>query len=311
MSCWSAASEHPSVLAGGRFPPERVKTIPVDGEGIVDLDALRRMLADIDGRALVSVMLANNETGAIQPVAEIAALAHAMGAIVHTDAVQAAGRIAVDIAALGVDVLTLSAHKIGGPQGAGAIVRAREDMRFAPLTTGGGQERGLRAGTENVAAIAGFGAAAKAALADLGEGGRMGRMARRARRHRHRRRQGEGVFVRRRTVAADALLCRRGPFGRNAGDRPRPRRGSGFIGRGVLLRQGRPEPRPCRHGRPRRSRKGRYPGQSGVAFGQKRLRFVRNRLAKRAKPRRAGGVSGGVTTLPILGPRSLKPLWME
>ncbi len=163
------ASEHPSVLAGGRFPPERIKTIPVDGEGIVDLDALPQMLAEIDGRALVSVMLANNETGAIQPVSEVAAIAHAMGAIVHTDAVQAAGRIAIDIGALGVDVLTLSAHKIGGPQGAGAIVRANEDLRFAPLLSGGGQERRSRAGTENVAAVAGFGAAARAARADLGK----------------------------------------------------------------------------------------------------------------------------------------------
>jgi cysteine desulfurase len=91
--------------------------------------------------------------------------------MVHTDAVQAAGRIAIDIAALGVDVLTLSAHKIGGPQGAGAIVRASEAVSFAPLMTGGGQEKRLRAGTENVAAIAGFGAAARAAGADLGKAG--------------------------------------------------------------------------------------------------------------------------------------------
>jgi cysteine desulfurase len=144
-----------------------VRTIPVDRDGIVDLRALGRMLAEVEGRALVSVMLANNETGAVQPVPEVAEIAHDHGAIVHADAVQAAGRIPVDIARLGVDVLTLSAHKIGGPQGAGAIVRAREDLVFAPLATGGGQERRLRAGTENVAAIAGFGAAAAAALADL------------------------------------------------------------------------------------------------------------------------------------------------
>jgi cysteine desulfurase len=112
-------------------------------------------------------MLANNETGVIQPIAEIADLAHRAGAIVHTDAVQAAGRIPIDIAALGVDVLTLSAHKIGGPQGAGAIVRSSEALTFAPLIVGGGQEKRLRAGTENVAAIAGFGAAADAASADL------------------------------------------------------------------------------------------------------------------------------------------------
>ncbi len=135
------ATEHPSVLAGGRFAQNRIRTIPVDGEGIVNLDALKRMLGETGGPALVSVMLANNETGAIQPVREVAEIAHAAGAIVHTDAVQAAGRIPVDLGALGVDVLTLSAHKIGGPHGAGAIVRAREDLTFAPLLTGGGQER--------------------------------------------------------------------------------------------------------------------------------------------------------------------------
>ena len=125
-------------------------------------------------RPLVSVMLANNETGVIQPVAEIARIAHRAGAIVHSDAVQAAGRIPVDIGTLGVDVLTLSAHKIGGPQGAGAIVRAGERLAFAPLLTGGGQEKRVRAGTENVAAIAGFGAAAHAAAADLAEGAWLG-----------------------------------------------------------------------------------------------------------------------------------------
>lgn len=165
-----SATEHVSVLAGGRFAPEQIKQIPVDADGLLNLTALRRILAGVRtasrGGALVSVMLANNETGAIQPVAEIAAIAHEAGAIVHTDAIQAAGRIPIDIAALGVDVLTLSAHKIGGPQGAGAIVRAREELTFAPLLTGGGQEKRQRAGTENVAAIAGFGAAARAALGD-------------------------------------------------------------------------------------------------------------------------------------------------
>jgi cysteine desulfurase len=164
------ATEHPSVLAGGRFPADRVHLLPVDGDGVIDLAALGAALAPVRARgerALVSVMLANNETGVIQPVAEIARIAREAGAIVHTDAIQAAGRIPVDIAKLGVDVLTLSAHKIGGPQGAGAIVRASEDLAFAPLLTGGGQEKRVRAGTENVAAIAGFGAAAKAALADL------------------------------------------------------------------------------------------------------------------------------------------------
>jgi cysteine desulfurase len=161
------ATEHPSVLAGGGFPAEWGRTIPVDRDGVVDLTALERLLAEERAPALVSVMLANNETGVIQPVREVAAIARAAGALVHTDAIQAVGRIAVDIGDLGVDALTLSAHKIGGPQGVGAIVRRDEDLTFAPLSTGGGQERRLRAGTENVAAIAGFGAAARIAATDL------------------------------------------------------------------------------------------------------------------------------------------------
>jgi cysteine desulfurase len=164
------ATEHPSVLARGRFPADAVRQIAVDGEGIVDRDDLRRLLAEATGRgerAIVSVMLANNETGVIQPVAEVARIAHDAGALVHTDAVQAAGRMSVDIGAVEVDVLTLSAHKIGGPQGAGAIVRANDYLAFPPLVMGGGQEKRGRAGTENVAAIAGFGAAARAAKVGL------------------------------------------------------------------------------------------------------------------------------------------------
>jgi cysteine desulfurase len=160
------ATEHPSVLAGGRFPAERIRKIPVDANGIVDLTALRGLLSD-GGPAIVSVMLANNETGVIQPIAEVAELCHQAGAFVHSDAIQAAGRIPVDIGTLGADALTLSAHKIGGPQGAGAVIRADEAYAFAPLLTGGGQERRNRAGTENVAAIAGFGVAAQLALTDL------------------------------------------------------------------------------------------------------------------------------------------------
>lgn len=164
------ASEHPSVLAGGRFQPGMIETIALDANGVVRLDDLAAMLDRLRGegrRALVSVMLANNETGTIQPLARIAELAHAFGALVHTDAVQAAGRIAVDIEALGVDMLTLSAHKLGGPQGAGALVLAGDLVAPLPLLVGGGQEKYNRAGTENVAAIAGFGAAAAAARADL------------------------------------------------------------------------------------------------------------------------------------------------
>ena len=155
-----SAIEHPSVLAGGRFPPEAVKVAAVDGDCVVDISGLDELLGSMDGRAVVSVMLANNETGVIQPIADVARVAHAHGALVHCDAVQAVGRIPVDLAESGIDVMTLSAHKLGGPPGCGAVIRAPDAPAFEPLVTGGGQESRLRAGTENVAAIAGFGAAA-------------------------------------------------------------------------------------------------------------------------------------------------------
>lgn len=159
-----SAVEHPSVLAGGRFAPDQVEILPVDGAGVVDLAALKMALAKAE-RPLVSVMLANNETGVIQPIAQIAEIVHAANGLLQVDGVQGAGRIPCDMAALGVDLLSLSSHKLGGPQGAGALVR-RDDIHIAePLIRGGGQERGTRAGTENVAAIAGFGAAAEAARA--------------------------------------------------------------------------------------------------------------------------------------------------
>jgi len=157
-----SAIEHPSVLRGGRFPAGQTAELPVTAEGFIDLDALRRML--VPG-ALVSVMLANNETGIVQPVREVAAIVHAADGLLHVDAVQGAGRLAFDFNELGADLLTLSGHKPGGPKGIGALV-LREGLHIAePLIRGGGQERGLRAGTENVAAIAGFGAALQAATA--------------------------------------------------------------------------------------------------------------------------------------------------
>ncbi len=140
--------------------------IPATPQGVVDLAALERMLAQDARPALVSLMLANNETGAIQPVAEAARLAHASGALVHCDAIQAAGKLAIDRAALGADLLSLSAHKLGGPQGVGALVVAGA-VPLAALQTGGGQERGRRAGTENLPGIVGFAAAAAAASARL------------------------------------------------------------------------------------------------------------------------------------------------
>ncbi len=158
-----SAVEHVSVRSGGRFPRAAVEDIPVDAAGRMNLAALAEALAK-SKHSLVSLMLANNETGVIQPVAEAAAIVHAAGGLLHVDAVQAAGRIPCDMTALGADLLTLSAHKIGGLKGAGALVRSSEDLHLAdPLIRGGGQERGFRAGTENVAGIAAFGAAAATA----------------------------------------------------------------------------------------------------------------------------------------------------
>jgi len=157
-----SAIEHASVLAGGRFAAEAVGRIGVTRAGIVDLDRLRALL---DGPpALVSIMLANNETGAIQPVAEAAEMVHEAGGLLHVDAVQALGKIPFDLASAGADLLSLSAHKIGGPKGVGALVLAEGVEGLPPLLRGGGQEKGRRAGTEDVAGIAGFGAAARAAL---------------------------------------------------------------------------------------------------------------------------------------------------
>jgi cysteine desulfurase len=158
-----SAIEHPSVLAGGRFPSGSVERLPVTGSGALDVATLERRLAALGSRALVSLMLANNETGVVQPVAQAAQLVHAAGGVLHVDAVQAVGRIPSDINALGADLLTLSGHKIGAPKGIGALIGRTEVSLVDALVKGGGQERGLRAGTENVAGIAGFGAAAAAA----------------------------------------------------------------------------------------------------------------------------------------------------
>ncbi len=153
-----SAIEHDSVRAAA--PDAAI--LPVTPDGIADLGALEQMLAADARTALVSLMLANNETGVIQPVGEAVRLAHRHGALLHCDAVQAAGKIPVDRRALGADLLTLSAHKIGGPMGVGALV-ASPDLPLQALQTGGGQERGRRAGTENLPGTIGFGIAAEIA----------------------------------------------------------------------------------------------------------------------------------------------------
>jgi cysteine desulfurase len=161
-----SAIEHPSVLAGGRFPAAAVERLPVAADGRIDLAALAERLTASKGPTLVSLMLANNETGVVQPICEAAHLVHEAGGLLHVDAVQAFGRIPCNINSLGANLMTVSGHKLGAPKGVGALIR-RNGVSVDPLITGGGQERGVRAGTENVPAIAGFGAAAAAARADL------------------------------------------------------------------------------------------------------------------------------------------------
>jgi cysteine desulfurase len=163
-----SAVEHASVLSGGRFPSDKLGLIEVTRSGVVDLDRLKTSLKD-GPPALVSIMAANNETGALQPVAEAASLVHEAGGLLHVDAIQALGKMPFDINSIGADLATFSAHKIGGPKGVGAVVMRDGINGLEPVLRGGGQELNRRAGTENVAGIAGFGAAVKAALEALPE----------------------------------------------------------------------------------------------------------------------------------------------
>lgn len=158
-----SAIEHPSVVTGGRFPASDQVVLPVDSNGRVQMEGLRELLSDADP-SLVSVMAANNETGVVQPLAEIGSMVREFGHFLHVDAVQAAGRMLIDVEGWQADAITLSAHKFGGPQGIGAVVVRSTARVPAPLMIGGGQENWQRGGTENVAAIAGFGNAAEAAL---------------------------------------------------------------------------------------------------------------------------------------------------
>ncbi|MDG4886004.1 MULTISPECIES: cysteine desulfurase family protein [unclassified Mesorhizobium] len=165
-----SAADHPCILNGGRFSAPQVTRIGVDRDGIADLEALTTALSAHDkaaGLPLVAIHAANNETGVIQPIGRIAEIVKEAGGVLVVDAVQAAGRIPIDMSAGYADYLILSSHKIGGPKGVGAIVARADLMMPKPLIKGGGQEKGHRAGTENLPGIAGFGAAARAALAGL------------------------------------------------------------------------------------------------------------------------------------------------
>ncbi len=161
-----AAVSAPAQRLAERVPGVRLEILPVTADGVLDTEALRVALREGKGRALVAVMAANNETGVIQPVAEVSRLCREAGALLLVDAVAAAGKIALD--ATLCDYLVLSAHKLGGPQGVGALIIAT-DAPFAPQTVGGGQQGGLRAGTENLSGIAGFAAAARALRDSEGE----------------------------------------------------------------------------------------------------------------------------------------------
>ena len=159
------ATEHPCVAEAAIASGKPIKVLPVDSRGVIDLKKLAELLK-APGEAMVAIHHANNESGVIQPVAEAARLVKAAGGWLHVDAVQSVGKIAVDIRLLGADSLTLSGHKLGGPQGVGALV-LREGLTATRILHGPGQERGLRAGTENTPGIAGFGVAAQSSLLDL------------------------------------------------------------------------------------------------------------------------------------------------
>jgi cysteine desulfurase len=188
----AAAIEHASVLTGGRFPKATMELLGVGKSGVVDVRHLREILTD-GPPALVSVMSANNETGALQPVAEVADIVHGAGGLLHVDAVQAFGKISFDLKEMKADLISISAHKIGGPKGVGALVLADGLNGLEASIRGGGQEQGRRAGTENVLGIAGFGAAVKTAMASLH--GDMDRVEKLRERLETGLRQTRGVFV--------------------------------------------------------------------------------------------------------------------
>ena len=274
-----SAIEHDSVLGNAA----NAAIIPVLADGRVDLAALETMLGE-GKSALVSVMLANNETGVIQDVAEAVRIAHRHGALLHCDAIQAAGKIAIDAAALDVDLMSLSAHKLGGPMGVGALV-VRNGVQLEPLIRGGGQERRQRAGTENLPGIAGFGAAAKeaaaglaayAAIAALRDERAAAPLRARVRRGRLRRRCAATAQY---ALHRDAL-CRSG----NAGDRVRSCRGDGQRRLGLFLGQGRAQPCARRDGRHVGACRNRDPHQPRLEHDPSRSRSFGRSLGRALRP---------------------------
>jgi cysteine desulfurase len=283
----ATAIEHPSVLEAA----DGIESVPVDGNGIVDLEALARTLEGADTPAIVSVMLANNETGVVLPVAEAARIAHRNGALFHCDAVQAAGRIALSMEALGADMLTLSAHKMGGPKGVGALI-VSDRVQLHPIICGGGQERGRRSGTENLPGIAGFGAAAEVAAAGVDTAWAMASLRDRL----------EDLILR--DVPQARIIgagVQRLP-NRDAGHGARPFRFRGQCRLGVFFGQGEGQPRAAGHGPCRRHRRlchSRQPGR-----GQRRVgyRCVCCRLRRIRVPRgNVGGIIGQIFQRYLVG----------
>ena len=273
-----SAGEHPCVLTGHRFPA--AESAPLLPDGRLDLDWLEDACRR-PGRVLVALQGANNETGVIQPVAEAAALVHAAGGFLFCDAVQMAGRVDCDIAALGADALMLSAHKMGALKGAGALIVARPEVSLgAPLVRGGGQERGARAGTEAVATIAAFGAAARACLAEIAtEPARLSGLS-------------DRLTMAVRSVAADATvfsetaprLAQHGRIrrsrrrGRDADDRARSCRNCGELGLGLLVGQGGAVACPGGDGRASRAGARRDPSQPRLGVDGSGCRALRRGL---------------------------------
>jgi cysteine sulfinate desulfinase/cysteine desulfurase-like protein len=302
----ATAIEHPSVLEAA----DGIESVPVDGNGIVDLEALARTLEGADTPAIVSVMLANNETGVVLPVAEAARIAHRNGALFHCDAVQAAGRIALSMEALGADMLTLSAHKMGGPKGVGALI-VSDRVQLHPIICGGGQERGRRSGTENLPGIAGFGAAAEVAAAGVDTAWAMASLRDRL----------EDLILRdvpqARIIGAGVqrlpkyVLCRAAGYLRRDPDHgARSGRFRGQCRLGVLLGQSEGEPRAAGHGPRRRDRRMCDPRQPRVRQRGGRNRRVRYGLRRfRRSGRHFGGIAGPTLQRPTpVGVRQSGPI---